>query len=201
MSRPGFSSAICAAISPVVYICATPGDSSSPFSCKGLAPVVLCRHHPVLLAGGVQIVTTGGQRGLDHLRPVLDERTDHVAHHAGAGEQLGQRLDRVLDLDHFVVGGLDARHLVDHLLDAVLVPAGGDERHVVLAQVLADQTSGVAGDTVDNNRFGSHRIHCPSSVFTNPAFALRSSKMSVAPLPLRSSDYMPIPPSTGRPRP
>src|SRR5581483_1679966 len=58
--------------------------------------------------------------------------------------------------------------------DAGLVAAGGGERDVVLAQVLADQTAGVAGGAVDDDGLGHW----------------------FAPLL-----YIPMPPSTGRPAP
>ena len=66
--------------------------------------------HPVLLAGGVEVVAAGGGAGLDDLRPVLDERADHVADDLRAVEQVGERLDGVLDLDDVVLGGLEAGH-------------------------------------------------------------------------------------------
>ena len=50
-----------------------------------------------------------------------------------AAEQFGQRVDVVLDFDDLVVGGLDAGDLLDHLLHALPVAAGGDEGHVVFA--------------------------------------------------------------------
>ena len=60
MSRPGVSRRCCAAISPVVYICAMPGESSSPLSANVVPKLVLRGHQPVLLAGGVEVVRAGG---------------------------------------------------------------------------------------------------------------------------------------------
>ena len=69
VSRPGVSSAMFAAISPVVYICAMPGESSRPFVGELLRRTVLLRdEHPVLLAGGVEVVAAGGEARLDDLR-------------------------------------------------------------------------------------------------------------------------------------
>ena len=148
-----------AAISPVVYICAMLGASSSPLRGKRLAPLGLCVHHPVLLAGGVQVVAAGRQARLDDLGSELDERADHVADHLRAAEQVGQRGDIVVDLDDVVVDGLDAGNPVQDLLDAILVPAGRGERHVVLAEVLADEPAGVPGGPIDDNGFGAHAVN------------------------------------------
>ena len=73
---------------------------------------------------------TGGGTRLDHLRAVLDERADGVAHDLRTVEQVGERVDGVLDLDDVVVGGLDPGDPADDVLQQVLVPAGGDERDV-----------------------------------------------------------------------
>ena len=59
-----------AAISPVVYICAIPGESSRPGVGELLAPAVLRVEHPVLLAGGVEVVGADGEAGLDDLGAV-----------------------------------------------------------------------------------------------------------------------------------
>src|SRR6202034_3995512 len=102
------------------------------------------------------------------------ERSDGVTEHAGPGEQLGQGLDVVGDLDDLMLDGVDAGHLVHGLLDPCLIPAGGDERDVVLAEVLADQAAGVAGGAVDDDGLAH---------FDAPLL------------------YIPMPPSTGRPAP
>ena len=60
--------------------------------------------------------------------------------------------------------------------DAGLVAAGGDERQVELAQILADQAAGVAGGAVDDDGLGFH-LFCPFW------------------------SHMPMPPSTGSPAP
>ena len=58
----------------------------------------------------------------------------------------------VLDRDDLVVRGLDAGDVAGHRGgELLLAAAGGDERHVVLAQVLADQPAGVAGGAVDDD--------------------------------------------------
>ncbi|MDP3293508.1 MAG: hypothetical protein Q8M37_02065 [Nevskia sp.] len=59
----------------------------------------------------------------------------------------------MLDFGDLVVGGLDARHLVEHFLDALGITAGGDERHAVFAQVFGHQAAGVAGDAVITTGF------------------------------------------------
>ena len=59
--RPGFSRQMLAAISPVVYIWAMPGASSSPSSAIRSPQSSSQVHQPVLLAGGVQVVAAGGQ--------------------------------------------------------------------------------------------------------------------------------------------
>ena len=123
VSRPGVSRHSPAAISPVVYICATPGASRSPWSAIRWPVGLVAADQPVLLAGGVEVVAPGGQAGLHHLAAVLGERADRVAHHAGSVEQLGQRGDLVLDLDDLVRDRVDARHLVERLGDPRLVPA------------------------------------------------------------------------------
>ena len=151
---------------------------------KRRAPFLLERDHPVLLAGGVRVVAPGSQAGLHDLAAELGERPDHVADDLGALEQFGQRVDRVLDLDDLVVGGLDAGDFRLHrgvqLLGAA---AGGDERDVVLAQVFADQPAGVAGDAVDDDGF-----------LLSSLTILRNACCCVC-------AYMPMPPSTGRPMP
>jgi hypothetical protein len=50
----------------------------------------------------------------------------------------------VRDLNDLVVDRVDAGHLVQDLTDACLVAPGRDERHVELAQVLADQAACIA---------------------------------------------------------
>ena len=102
-------------------------------------------------------MASGGDAGLDDLAAVLGERPDGVADDAGPGEQLGERLDVVGYLDDLVLDRVDAGHLVQRLGDARLIAPGGDERHVELAQVLADQAAGVAGGAVDDD--GLVRAH------------------------------------------
>jgi hypothetical protein len=101
-------------------------------------------------------VAAGVERGLHDLGTVRDERADHVADHRGTAEQLGQRTDRVVHLDHLVVDRLDTGDLVEDLLDAGLVAPGRHERDVQLAQVLTDQAAGVAGGAVDDDGLGCH---------------------------------------------
>jgi hypothetical protein len=108
-------------------------------------------------------MAAGVDAGLDDLATVLGERADRVADHAGAVEELGQRLDVVRDLDNLVFHCLDTRDLVQGFGDACLVAAGGDERHVEFAQVLADQAAGVAGGAVNDDGLG--HLFCPSSGF------------------------------------
>ena len=72
------------------------------------AKLLLRHQHPILLAGGIQIVTSGRQARLDHGGAKFDERPNGVANHARALEERGQRLDRMLDTHHLVIGRLDA---------------------------------------------------------------------------------------------
>ena len=51
--------------------------------------------------------------------------------------------------------------LADDVLQRSLFAAGGDERDVELAQVLADQPAGVAGGAVDDDGLGAHDAHSP----------------------------------------
>ena len=96
-------------------------------------------------------MAAGIDAGLDDLAAVLGERADGVEDDLRAVEELGQGLDVVRDLDDLMLDGVDAGNLVHGLLDTGLVPAGRDERDVVLAQVLADQAAGVAGGAVDDD--------------------------------------------------
>src|SRR5262249_20894915 len=136
------------------------------------AVLLVAGDEPVLLAGGVEVVRAAGQARLDYRGAQLGERPDGVEDHLRAGEQGRQGPDVVAHLGDLVVGRLDAGHGRLHPgLQRAAVAAGGDERDVVLAQVLADQPAGVAGGTIDDDRLVSHR------------------------------DHIPIPPSTGRPAP
>ena len=94
VSRPGVSRHSCAAISPVVYICAMPGDEQQPGIGELRAPLLLERDQPVLLTRGVGVVTLGGEAGLHHLAAELGEGAHGVQHHRGAVEQFGQRARR-----------------------------------------------------------------------------------------------------------
>src|SRR5207237_10799802 len=107
---------------------------------------------------------------------VPGERADSVEDDLRPVEQLGQGLDIVRDLDDVVLDGVDAGDLVHCFGDPGFVPAGRDERDVVLTQVLADQAAGVTGGTVDDDRLAH----------------------AVCPLVLA---HMPMPPSTGSPAP
>src|SRR6202044_3257644 len=142
-----------------------------------LAVLLVAGNQPVLLPRGVQVVGAGVDAGLHDLGAVLGERADGVEDDAGAVEELAQRLDIMGDLDDVVLDGVDAGHLVQRLGDAGLVPPGGGERQIVLAQVLADQAAGVAGGAIDNDGLAAHS-GCPLSL-----------------------GHMPMPPSTGNPAP
>jgi hypothetical protein len=84
--------------------------------------------------------------------PVLGERADGVAHHARPVEEIAQRLDRVVDFDDLVDGGLDPGDVVLHrLLHALAAAPGGDEGEAVLTQVLAHEPPGVAAGAVDDD--------------------------------------------------
>ena len=126
------------------------------------AVVVVARHQPVLLAGGVGVVHAGLEGGLDDGAAEGGERADGVAHDLGAGEQLGERVDLVGDLLDLVVGGLDAGDVGLHGgLELVGAAAGGDERDAVLAEVFADQAAGVAGRAVDDDGLRAHGVTSP----------------------------------------
>jgi hypothetical protein len=71
----------------------------------------------------------------------------------------------VLDADHFVVSGFDAGNFFDNGLHLGLVAAGGDEGHVVFAQVFAHQPSGVAGYAIDHDgSLVAHDVVLPISL-------------------------------------
>jgi hypothetical protein len=61
-------------------------------------------------------VGAGGGARLDDLRSELDERADGVADDLRTVEQVGERIDRVLDLDDVVLGGLYPGDLADDVL-------------------------------------------------------------------------------------
>jgi len=136
----------------VVYICAIPGESSRPASANFWPHSILATSVQSCSPVVSGVVAARGQRRLDGLGAVLDERADGVADDRRALEEAGQRRHVVSDLDHLVVGGLDAGDLVDDGLDLLAVAARGDERDVELAQVLTDQAAGVAGDAIDDDR-------------------------------------------------
>ena len=90
-------------------------------------------------------MAAGFDAGFDDLGAVLRERPDGVADDFGTGEELGQGVDAVAHGDDLVVGRLDARDVPVHrALHAFSVATCGDEGNVVFAQVLADETPGVA---------------------------------------------------------
>ena len=64
---------------------------------------------------------------------------------------LGVILGVVFGLDDLVVGGLNARDLLDDRADALGVTTGGDKGDAELTQVLADETAGVSADSVDDD--------------------------------------------------
>jgi hypothetical protein len=107
-----------------------------------------------LLAVGVGVVTAGVDARLYNRLAVDSERSDGVADDLGAAEQLGERVDRVLHLADLVVGGLDPRDVVKRFLDPLGVAAGGDERQVVLPQVLGHEPAGVPAHPVDDDGLG-----------------------------------------------
>ncbi len=115
------------------------------------AVLLVAGDQPVLLAGGVQVVAAGAGTGLHYLVTVLGERPDRVADDLRAAEQLGQRGHVVRDLDNLVLDRVQPGHLAERSGDAGLVAAGGHERDVELAQVLADQAAGIAGRPVDDD--------------------------------------------------
>jgi hypothetical protein len=117
-----------------------------------LAVLLVADDQPVLLPGGVQVVAAGVDAGLDDLAAVLGERADGVEDDLRPVEQLGQGLDIMRDLDDLVLDGVDAGDFVHCFGDTGFVPAGRDERDVVLTQVLADQAAGVTGGAVNDDR-------------------------------------------------
>ena len=123
MSYPPGSSAMLAAISLTVYMCAMPGREQQSRRGELVAPGVAGVQHPVLLARGVGVVRADPQRGLDHLGTELDERAGGVADHLRAVERGGEGIRVVLDADDLVVGGLDARDLLDDGAHAIGVAA------------------------------------------------------------------------------
>ena len=119
-----------AAISPVVYICATLGTSNRPFSANLSPPVLLAFQNPVLLSGGVGVVASCGQTSLHHLRAIFDEGVDHIGHNLCALEQLGQSLDGVVDFDHRIIGRFNSPDFIDNSLNACLVTPRSDEGEI-----------------------------------------------------------------------
>src|SRR5580765_4619301 len=157
------------------------------------AVLLVARHEPVLLAGRVRVVHPGRERRLDDLRAVDAERTHRVADHGGALEERGEGFDGVLDGPDLVVGGLDAGDVGPHRGgELVLAAAGGDERDVVVAQVLTDQPAGVAGGAVDDDGLGA--AHGFRSFGRMPGARVGCSGA------VRGT-YIPMPPSTGSPMP
>ena len=112
----------------------------------------MCVPHPRRLAARVDVVAAGLERGFGDDRAVVDARADRVADDGRAVEQRRERVDLVRDLDDLVVGGADARHVREDILDLRAVPARGDERDVVLAQELDDQPGREAARAVDDDR-------------------------------------------------
>ena len=150
VSRPGFSRHSWAAISPVVYIWATPGASSSPLG--HLLPVVLLAgDQPVLLAGGVEVVAPAARHASTTSSPCWANGPTVLQTTPAPSNSSVSGSTCVLDLDDLVLDRLDARDVAERLGDPRLVPAGRDERDVELAQVLADQPPGVAGGAVHDD--------------------------------------------------
>src|ERR1700757_4897047 len=106
----------------------------------------------LLLACGVQVMTTRGQRRLQDRRCIPQERSDHVADDLPAVEERGQRFAGSIDRGDFVVGSFNARYGIHHLLELGLVSPGGYKRNAVLAQELRDQSAGVSARSIDDDR-------------------------------------------------
>ncbi len=100
------------------------------------------------------------EAGFGDLGPVFAERPDHVADDFRAAEELRQRADLMGDLGDFVIGGFDARDLVQHRLNAGLVAPRGDERQTQFAQIFTDEAPGVTRGAVNHDRFLGHDA-CP----------------------------------------
>ena len=137
------------------------------------APLLVREPHPRSLAARVDVVAACLERGLGDRRRVVDARADGVADDGGALQQRGERVDLVRDLDDLVVGGADARHVREHVLDLRAVTSRGDEGYVVLAQELDDQPGGEAARAVDDDRARVAHVASPPRPSRRIAFCLR----------------------------
>ena len=138
-----------------VHLCHAGGQQQTLGS-EFFTPAGLGGEVPILLASRIGIVTAGRKRRLDGDRAISAERSDHIADHLGAAEQAGERLDIMLDPDHFIIGGFDAGDLVHDRLHPGLVTASGNEGNAEFAQIFADKTPGITGGTVDDDGFFTH---------------------------------------------
>ena len=83
--------------------------TDQPRGFKEIVVLVLHSQHPVLLAGSIEIVTTGRQRSLDGSLTKARERTHRVTDHLPACKQLRQRWHRVLYFGYLVIGIFNTR--------------------------------------------------------------------------------------------
>ncbi|MCY1537606.1 hypothetical protein D9M68_731080 [compost metagenome] len=117
-----------------------------------------------LLAGGVEVVAAGPERGLDGGETEIDEGADGVADHLGALEGGGQRLDVVFGLDDFVGRRLQAHHaLGHHFLGASGVARHGGEGDVLIDQPVDSEHAGVATGAIHDYGILSHLCCLQSS--------------------------------------
>ena len=114
--------------------------------------------HETDLAGGIGVVHAGFGAGGNHQLAEIEKRSHSVADNLSAREQFDQGAVLVRNFHNLVIRGFDSRHQGHGRFQTFAVATGRNERQLVVAQRLADQSAGVAAGAVNDDGFLAHGL-------------------------------------------